>query len=94
MVHTQIGLFEAQLASIFKPHNSYCIFVDAKADKEFHKMVSNIIKCYKSKYPQVCYKKFIIVYLYNNSMCTKVYSPYNLGNYFQSPKIPQCILGP
>ena len=70
MVHTQIGLFEAQLASIFKPHNSYCIFVDAKADKEFHKMVSNIIKCYKSKYPQVCYKKFIIVYLYNNSMYT------------------------
>ena len=53
MVHDQVGLFEAQLASIFKPHNSYCIFVDQKAEKKVHDLVSGIVKCYKQKYPQV-----------------------------------------
>jgi hypothetical protein len=29
--HSSLGLLEALLSVIFRPHNSYCIYVDAKA---------------------------------------------------------------
>ena len=28
--HANIGLLEALLSAIFRPHNSYCIYIDAK----------------------------------------------------------------
>ena len=86
MVHSQIGLFEAQLATIFKPHNSYCIFVDAKANKEIHTLVSKIINCYKSKYPQVSV----------NFVQKKVsfLRTFFSDQYIQSQKISSCLLGP
>ena len=64
MVHNQVGLFEPQIASIFKPHNSYCIFVDQKAEKKIHDLVSGIVTCYKQKYPQVISLLKLFVYLH------------------------------
>lgn len=52
IAHNQISLLETLIASIFRPHNAYCIFVDAKASPEFQDMVSNLVDCYKSQFPQ------------------------------------------
>ena len=30
VAHSHLGLLEAQLSTIFRPHNAYCIFVDSK----------------------------------------------------------------
>ena len=38
--HANIGLLEALLSAIFRPHNSYCIYIDAKAS-ETHKVKPN-----------------------------------------------------
>ena len=53
IAHEQFPLLETLIASIFRPHNLYCIFVDAKAATEFHNLVQKMVNCYKSKFPQV-----------------------------------------
>ena len=53
IAHGQFSLLETLIASLFRPHNSYCIFVDAKSTEEFKNMVQQLVKCYKYKYPQV-----------------------------------------
>ena len=53
IAHDQFSLLETLIASLFRPHNSYCIFVDAKATTEFHNMVQQLVDCYKYQYPQV-----------------------------------------
>jgi hypothetical protein len=35
LIHSQIGLFEALLALLFRPQNSYCIYVDQKTSDNF-----------------------------------------------------------
>lgn len=52
LTHGNFGLFEALLASIFRPHNFYCIFIDAKAMPKFQEFVANLVECYKQHYPQ------------------------------------------
>ena len=52
IAHDQFSLLETLIASLFRPHNSYCIFVDAKATTEFHNMVKQLVDCYKYQYPQ------------------------------------------
>ena len=42
---------ELTLASIFRPHNSYCIHIDQKADRRFRESMENIMECYGIKYP-------------------------------------------
>lgn len=53
VAHNQIGLLESLLVSIFRPQNSYCIFVDAKATSRFKSHVKALIQCYKSNYKKV-----------------------------------------
>ena len=53
MAHGQFSLLETLIASIFRPHNSYCIFVDGKASQDYHQMVRNLVHCYKDQFPQV-----------------------------------------
>ena len=52
IAHDQFSLLETLIASLFRPHNSYCIFVDAKATTQFHNMVQQLVDCYKYQYPQ------------------------------------------
>ena len=33
ITHGHLGILEAQLATLFKPHNAYCIYIDKKASK-------------------------------------------------------------
>ena len=56
IAHDQFSLLETLIASLFRPHNSYCIFVDAKATTEFHNMVKQLVDCYKYQYPQARFK--------------------------------------
>ena len=42
---------ELMLATIFRPHNSYCIHVDPKSDPIFSRAVQQILSCYRARYP-------------------------------------------
>ena len=42
---------ELTLATIFRPHNSYCVHVDHKSSALFRSSVSKILECYRRKYP-------------------------------------------
>jgi hypothetical protein len=53
LIHSQIGLFEALLASLFRPQNSYCIYVDQKTSDNFKSKVDKLVDNYKQKFPQV-----------------------------------------
>ena len=39
--HSNLGLLEALLSVIFRPHNSYCIYVDAKASDKYKVSTKN-----------------------------------------------------
>ena len=42
---------ELTLATIFRPHNSYCVHVDHKSSVLFRSTVANLLECYRRKYP-------------------------------------------
>ena len=46
-VHHQVGILEGFLAAFFRPSDSYCIHVDAKAPDEVQKAVAAIVRCYQ-----------------------------------------------
>ena len=52
MTHGHLGILEAQLASLFKPHNAYCIYIDKKASKNFVSAVNQLIEAYKKLFPE------------------------------------------
>ena len=52
LCHSNLGVLEVLLASIFRPHNYYCIYVDKKASKEFLNNVKRLVNAYKIKFPQ------------------------------------------
>ena len=33
ITHGHLGILEAQLATLFKPYNAYCIYIDKKASQ-------------------------------------------------------------
>jgi hypothetical protein len=39
--------------SAFRPYNSHCIFIDAKADAKVFKAVEAIVRCYREIFLQV-----------------------------------------
>ena len=43
---------ETQLATIFRPHNAYCIFVDSKALPLFKSAVKKLTDCYREQFPK------------------------------------------
>ena len=42
---------EQLLQTIFRPHNAYCIHVDAKSDPLFLRTIQQIVSCYKLAFP-------------------------------------------
>ena len=48
-VYTDARILELTLATIFRPHNSYCLHIDKKAEEEFKRTVLQIINCYRAK---------------------------------------------
>lgn len=52
LCHGNIGLLEAQLASIFRPQNAYCIYVDAKAPMDYKRAVLALAGVYKEHFPK------------------------------------------
>ena len=42
---------ELMLASIFRPHNSYCVHIDPKSDSIFSRTVLQLLYCYRARYP-------------------------------------------
>ena len=44
--HGNLGILEAQLASLFHPENAYCIYIDAKAPEGFLclNLVATVVK--------------------------------------------------
>ena len=50
LCHSNLGILEVLLASIFRPQNYYCIYVDNKAPLEFLNNVKRLINAYKIKF--------------------------------------------
>ena len=48
-VYTDARILELTLATIFRPHNSYCLHIDKKAEERFKRTVLQIINCYRAK---------------------------------------------
>ena len=48
-VYTDARILELTLATIFRPHNSYCIHIDKKAEEMFKRTVLQLINCYQAK---------------------------------------------
>ena len=51
VAHNFPGLFEILLHLTFRPYNSYCIYLDHKANKTITKAFHNLIDCYKHHFP-------------------------------------------
>jgi len=49
--YTDARNLEILLSTIFRPHNSYCIHVDSKAEPIFINTVRQLLSCYQSRYP-------------------------------------------
>ena len=52
LCHSNLGILETLLASIFRPQNYYCIYVDNKAPVEFLNNAKRLINAYKIKFPK------------------------------------------
>ena len=52
MVHSNIGQLEALLATIFRPQNVYCIYVDDKSPLEYKMAVRQLAAIYKYHFPE------------------------------------------
>jgi len=50
--HSNLGLLEALLSVIFRPHNSYCIYVDAKASDTYKSSVAKLLNVYRYHFPE------------------------------------------
>ena len=48
-VYTDARILELTLATIFRPHNSYCLHIDKKAEEMFKKTILQLINCYRAK---------------------------------------------
>jgi hypothetical protein len=48
-----MGQFEALLGSLFRPQNSYCIYLDQKTTEDFKAGVVQLVNNYKAKFPMV-----------------------------------------
>ena len=48
-VYTDARILELTLATIFRPHNSYCLHIDKKAGEMFKRTVLQLINCYRAK---------------------------------------------
>ena len=49
--YTDARQLELLLATVFRPHNAYCIHVDSKADSVFVRTVKQLVECYRARYP-------------------------------------------
>ena len=49
--YTDARQLELLLATVFRPHNAYCIHVDSKADPGFLQTVQDMVKCYTARHP-------------------------------------------
>ena len=50
IVHHEIGIFEMFMASMYRPQNSHCIYIDRKASKLIHSAVQAIVNCYNERF--------------------------------------------
>ena len=50
-LHTQIGLFELQLALSYRPVDAHCVHIDLKADPKAEAAIRAIVRCYNHRFP-------------------------------------------
>ena len=42
---------EQLLRTVFRPHNAYCIHVDAKSGRLYRRTVEQLVACYRARHP-------------------------------------------
>jgi hypothetical protein len=52
MYHS-VGLFELQMALMYRPRNSHCVYVDRKADPKVLQAATAIVECYRETFLKV-----------------------------------------
>lgn len=63
LTYNNIEQFERLLKAIYRPHNAYCVHIDAKSPPVFHQAVKSIVQCFDnvfvaSKLERVIYAGF------------------------------------
>jgi hypothetical protein len=53
LMYHSVGLFELQMALMYRPRNSHCIYVDRKANKKVIQAVTSIVQCYREEFLSV-----------------------------------------
>ena len=51
VTHDQLGLFEVLLHTIFRPYNSYCIYIGSNTAENYRRSVEKLVNCYSFLYP-------------------------------------------
>ena len=51
-LHGDVGLLLTQMSLIFRPHHSYCFYIDKKAKRIVFQQVERMISCYRKKFPK------------------------------------------
>ena len=79
LLHKDIGIFELQLALMYRPKNSHCIYVDRKAATKTLKAATSIVGCYKEAFLQVMatHLKYVMIVFFQthySSPCLKSFS--------------------
>ncbi|RNA41305.1 beta-1-3-galactosyl-O-glycosyl-glyco beta-1-6-N-acetylglucosaminyltransferase 3-like, partial [Brachionus plicatilis] len=83
LTYNNIEQFERLLKAIYRPHNVYCIHVDAKSPPVFHQAVKSIVQCFHnvfvaSKLERIVYAGFSRLKADINCMSDLVTPNYNL----------------
>lgn len=60
LVHHSAAQFERLLRAIYRPHNSYCVHIDAKAPESFKDAIKAIVRCFDNVF--IASKLEVIVY--------------------------------
>jgi hypothetical protein len=61
LCHGNLGILEALFASVFRPQNAYCIYVDDKAPTTYKKAVRQMAGIYQYHFPEVSYYTTVTV---------------------------------
>ena len=77
VIHDNVGLFEILFHINFRPHHTYCIYIDSKTSEDTQTVFKSILKCY-----QATFQNIIIV---NNS------KPIYWGGYSQLDATLTCL---
>ena len=53
VVHDNVGLFELLFHINFRPHHTYCIYIDSKTSEDIQTVFKSILQCYQANFQNI-----------------------------------------